>query len=264
MRAHLRRRHVAGIDRRVAGSEHRQERGLRPLEMEGHLAVAVDAHVADKLVPNPCADSCGICPAPCPAASRRCTSRSLAVNGSPSCHLTPERSLKVSAVLVLSQAQLVASSGRMVSRLALRDVLVVDDEVIENAHGGNVDRERRFLVNGETGRRLAVIELQDTAVFGPRCLRGRDRQKLVRIAVARAAYFVAIGSSPVCAAEPPWLAAAHFLLVIGDNATRYGIADQPRKTRPEHRSGSACLRPACTARWRGTGPPSRGKPERQC
>jgi hypothetical protein len=42
-----------------------------------------------------------------------CTS--LAVNGLPSCHLTPWRSLKVSLVLLASQAQLSARSGTMVS-----------------------------------------------------------------------------------------------------------------------------------------------------
>src|SRR5262245_14086796 len=43
-----------------------------------------------------------------------CTS--LAVNGRPSCHLTPVRSLTVSLVRDSSHAQLSASSGTMVSR----------------------------------------------------------------------------------------------------------------------------------------------------
>src|SRR5215471_10349526 len=42
---------------------------------------------------------------------------SLAVNGLPSCHLTPSRSLKVSCVLSAFHAQLVASSGTIVSGL---------------------------------------------------------------------------------------------------------------------------------------------------
>src|SRR5260221_11629201 len=45
-----------------------------------------------------------------------CTS--LAVNGWPSCHFTPCRSLKVSLVLVESQDQLSAKSGMTVSRLS--------------------------------------------------------------------------------------------------------------------------------------------------
>jgi hypothetical protein len=43
-----------------------------------------------------------------------CTS--FAVNGLPSCHLTPWRSLSVSFVRVSSQAQLSASSGAIVSK----------------------------------------------------------------------------------------------------------------------------------------------------
>src|SRR5665213_439476 len=42
---------------------------------------------------------------------------SAAENGLPSCHLTPCRSLKVSSLLSLLQAQLVASSGTIVSML---------------------------------------------------------------------------------------------------------------------------------------------------
>ena len=55
------------------------------------------------------------CALPCSRSKVHFTS--LAVNGTPSCHLTPERSLKVSAVFDLSQAQLVARSGTMVARL---------------------------------------------------------------------------------------------------------------------------------------------------
>ena len=75
MRAHLRRRHVAGIDRRIAGGEHRQQRGLRPLEMEGRLVVAIDGDVGDIVRTNPCADFCGTCLSTCLAAGRRCISR---------------------------------------------------------------------------------------------------------------------------------------------------------------------------------------------
>ncbi len=39
------------------------------------------------------------------------------VNGLPSCHFTPWRSLKVSVLLSLTQAQLSASSGMMLSIL---------------------------------------------------------------------------------------------------------------------------------------------------
>ena len=47
MRAHLRRRDVARIHRRIAGREHRQQRGLRPLEMQRHLEVAIGGDVGN-------------------------------------------------------------------------------------------------------------------------------------------------------------------------------------------------------------------------
>src|SRR3954468_11592622 len=53
-----------------------------------------------------------------PISIRQVHCTSLAVNGLPSCHFTPCRSLKVSLVLVESQDQLSARSGITVSRLS--------------------------------------------------------------------------------------------------------------------------------------------------
>ena len=52
MGAHFRRRDVAGIDRRVAGGEQRQQRRLRPLQVERGLVVAVGRDVDDLVVPG--------------------------------------------------------------------------------------------------------------------------------------------------------------------------------------------------------------------
>ena len=50
--AHVGGRHMAGIDRRIAGGEQRQQRRLRPLQIEGDLEVAVGRDVVDELVPG--------------------------------------------------------------------------------------------------------------------------------------------------------------------------------------------------------------------
>ena len=50
--AHLGGRHVAGIDRVVAGGEQRDERRLRPAEVEGHLVVAVGRHLLQVVPPD--------------------------------------------------------------------------------------------------------------------------------------------------------------------------------------------------------------------
>ncbi len=50
--AHVGRRHVAGIDRVVAGGEQRDERSLRPAEVERHLVVAVGRHLLQVVPPD--------------------------------------------------------------------------------------------------------------------------------------------------------------------------------------------------------------------
>jgi hypothetical protein len=52
MVAHVARRHVAGIDRRKPGSEQRDKRRLRPLQVERHLVIAVGADLLQILVPD--------------------------------------------------------------------------------------------------------------------------------------------------------------------------------------------------------------------
>ena len=47
MHAHIARRQVAGIDRRIARREQREKGRLRPLQMEGHLGVAVGRDFAE-------------------------------------------------------------------------------------------------------------------------------------------------------------------------------------------------------------------------
>ena len=49
---HLRSRNVAGIDRRLARGEQRDQVGLRPLQMEGDLVIAVGRDVLDVAVPG--------------------------------------------------------------------------------------------------------------------------------------------------------------------------------------------------------------------
>src|SRR5260370_20081913 len=50
--AHLAGRHMAGVDRRPSGSQHRQERGLRPLQMKGDLVVAFRGYFIEVAVPG--------------------------------------------------------------------------------------------------------------------------------------------------------------------------------------------------------------------
>src|ERR1051325_1099509 len=49
---HLRRRHMARIDRRGAGGEQREQRGLRPVEPEGDFVIALGRHLFEIAVPG--------------------------------------------------------------------------------------------------------------------------------------------------------------------------------------------------------------------
>src|SRR5205823_2504392 len=52
MLPHIARRHVAGINRRVTGSEERKKDRLRPLQMEGDLKVAIGGDPLEGPVPG--------------------------------------------------------------------------------------------------------------------------------------------------------------------------------------------------------------------
>src|SRR3981189_1806591 len=75
---------------------------------------------------------------PLPISIRQVHCTSLAVNGWPSCHFTPCRSLKVSLVLVWSQDQLSARSGTTLSRLSW------------TLEGSNTTRLLKTAINGVT------------------------------------------------------------------------------------------------------------------
>ena len=59
---------------------------------------------------------------------------SFAVNGLPSCHLTPWRSGNVSSVPSSSHDQLGGEIGHDRLQAVLRHVLLVHDEIVEDAH----------------------------------------------------------------------------------------------------------------------------------
>src|SRR5215469_5880856 len=52
MLAHVARRNVAGVDRRVPVGEQHQKRRLRPLQMKGDLVIAVDADPLEVAIPG--------------------------------------------------------------------------------------------------------------------------------------------------------------------------------------------------------------------
>src|SRR3954469_14283806 len=91
------------------------------------------------------------CTSPLPISMRQVHCTSLAVNGWPSCHFTPWRSLNVNLVLVASHDQLSARSGITVSRLSCA------------LAGSNVTRLLNTAANGITD---AMVDSSSSEVLG--------------------------------------------------------------------------------------------------
>ena len=188
--AHLARRDVAGVDRRVAGGEQRQQRRLRPLQVERCFEIAVDGDVVDLIVPG--------------------LSRVLAELLLRLAHQHVEGAFDVGrrerlAVMPFDalpqlegQLLVVAAPGPALREIGddrihavLRHVLLEHDEIVENRHEGNVDRIGRALVDRGAARAVAVIHPEDAALFrlSRRCkVKSRQQQQCCeRQALARSA-----------------------------------------------------------------------------
>ena len=177
--AHLGRRDVAGIDRRIAGGEQRKQRRLRPFQVERRLVVAVGRYVLDLVVP---------------ALARILTKflRRLAhqhiegafdVGGGERLAVVPFDAL----AQFERQRLLVAAPGPALRQIrddriqaVLRDILLVDDEIVEHRHERHVDRVGCSLMDRGAAGAVAVINPENAAVlrFGrERNRRGRQRRQ---------------------------------------------------------------------------------------
>ena len=162
--AHLGRRDVAGIDGRVAGGEQRQQRRLRPLQVERRFEIAVCRDVADLVVPG--------------------LSRVLAEFLLRLAHQHVEGAFDVGrgerlavmpfdALLQLEGELLVVAApgpafrqiGNDQLHAVLRNVLLEDDEIVENRHERNVDRVGRAFMDRGAARAVAVIDPEDPALL---------------------------------------------------------------------------------------------------
>ena len=120
---------------------------------------------------------------------------SLAVNGLPSCHLTPSRSLKVSVLPSSLQFQLVARSGTIDRRgcsAACSDRYMT--RLFMTPMVGINGRKRRLLVDRHARRAVAVIHAQHAA-FLLRQTR-RRQPKSIAAAAANAFQFLAENTHP--------------------------------------------------------------------
>ncbi len=164
--AHLRHRHVAGIDRRVARGEQRQDRGLRPLEVQHHLVIAVGRGALDIAVPG----LARVAPQP----QRLGGLAGQHVEGADD---VPGREglavMPLHALLQLEGEVLVVGApapgpgevGDDVLDAVLRLALVVEHQVVEQRHEGHHRRVGRLLVDRGARRVVAMVHAERAAAL---------------------------------------------------------------------------------------------------
>ena len=164
MRAHLRGRHVAGINRRITGSEHRQDRRLRTPEVQGHFVVTLDGDVGDVRVP--------ILARVLAQLVLRFTlnqiESALHVGGGERLAVMPFDAvpqLEGQFLVVFAPGPAGRQLGHDRVHAVLRLMLVVDDEVVEHTHRRSVHRKRRLFEDRHARRCFAMIKFENAAVL---------------------------------------------------------------------------------------------------
>ena len=94
---------------------------------------------------------------------------SLAVNGLPSCHLTPWRNLNERRVCRLVPRPLGGEIGHDRVQAALRHLLVVHHEIVEYAHRRPLAGDRRLLVDRHAGGAVEEVDLENPALLLREC-----------------------------------------------------------------------------------------------
>ena len=144
--AHFRSGDVARINRRVAGGEHRQQRRLRPIQLEGHFQIAVRHHRLHVVVPGFARVLAELV-------------RQLALQQIDGAfHVIGGERLAVmpfhAGMQLEGQGFAAIAPGPAIRqfrpdrvRAVLGDVLIEDHQIVENAHERHVVGERRFLMD---------------------------------------------------------------------------------------------------------------------
>ena len=166
--AHVAQWHVARIDRRLAGSEQRDQIRLRPFQMKGDLVIAVGGDFIEVAVPG----FAGIDPELLARLAGERVPGAFDVRGG-------ER-LAVVPFDALTQAEGQRSPGLVPRPVAgeigddrgkavLRHVLVEENEIVEDAHQRSAGRDRRFLVDRHARRAGEIGHLQNAALLLREC-----------------------------------------------------------------------------------------------
>ena len=163
--AHLRRRHVAGIDGAVAGRQQHQERGLRLAEMESHLAVAIGRDLIEIPIPRGAgilAQLLGF------AAAGQHVPGALHVGGGEGLAVVPfgvADQLEGEVLAVGAPAPALGEVGTDRLQAVLGNLLIEQHEIVVEAHERHDRRGRGLLVDRGAGRVVLEVHLHDTAAL---------------------------------------------------------------------------------------------------
>ena len=164
MLAHLRRRHVAGVDRREAGGQHHDEGGLRLLHAEADLVIVRGCHLLEVAVP-------GFAWVDAKLLHRHAGQE---IPGAFDVSRGERLAVMPFDTLAELQGQLGAvlvprPFGRQVRHdrveAVLPDLRVEGDQVVEHPQHRALGEDRLFLVDRHAGRAVDRVDLQDTARF---------------------------------------------------------------------------------------------------
>ncbi len=164
MLPHLLRRHMAGIDRRIAGGEQRQQRRLRPLQFENRLVVAVRHNLGNIVVPF----LARVAAEPVLGLPLQQVHRAFDIGGGERLAVVPFDALaqfERQFLAVLAPRPALGQIGNDVVHAVLFLVLAEQDEVVHDAHDRHDDRIGRLLVDRHAGRAVPVLHDERAAGF---------------------------------------------------------------------------------------------------
>ena len=162
---------MAGINRRPSRRQQRQECRLRPLQVEGGLVIAVRTDLFEVEVPGLARVHAQLFA----AAAEQQFPGAFDVGGGKGLAVVPLDALpqfERQLLAVLAPGPALGEVGADRLRAVLRDLLVVHDQVVENAHARPQRRAGRLLVQRQARRVVEKRDLQNTAGF---LRRGRPR-----------------------------------------------------------------------------------------
>jgi len=155
---------MAGIDRRIARGEHRNDRRLRPFQMEGRGQICVSSDRFDVLIPRLAWIGAELL--------RRLAEQQVPgtfdVIGSERAAVVPfdtpaQRECQLAPVLVPRPIGGQIRDDR--SQAVLRHVLLIEDEIVEDAHHRDLGRVGRLFEDRHAGRAVSMVDLENSARF---------------------------------------------------------------------------------------------------